>query len=257
MLGRIAVFCFATGVMMPAALAADEASVAAASDLKFALPAIVKAFEAETGATVKVTFGSSGMFATQIANGAPFDVFMSADEALVDKLNAAGLLRDAGQLYALGQLAIFAPEGSAVTCDAQLAGLKAALASGKAEKISIANPEHAPYGRAAKTALDAAGQWVDAQPHLVLGESATQALQFATSGGASVALVPAPLVEAPEFPGKGCHVRVSEKLVEPLRQRMGLLKTASKPSTDFAAFIMSGKGREILAKYGFSFAKGS
>ncbi len=256
MIREFAFFCIACCMVSPAALA-DEAKVAAASDLKFALPAVIKAFEAETGATVKVTFGSSGMFATQIANGAPFEVFMSADEALVDKLNQAGLLRDAGQLYALGQLAIFAPEGSPVTCDADLSGLKAALTSGKLTKISLANPEHAPYGRAAKTALERGGLWEDAQSRLLIGESATQALQFATEGGAPVALVPAPLVEAPEFPGKGCHVRVSEKLAEPLRQRMGLLKSASKPSIEFAAFIISSKGRDILAKYGFSFAKGS
>ncbi len=233
--------------------AADEATVAAASDLKFALPAVAKAFEAQSGKTVKLTFGSSGQFATQIANGAPFEVFLSADEQLIDKLNAAGLLRDAGQLYALGKLSVFAPEGSAVTCDADLAGLEAALASGKAGKIAIANPEHAPYGRAAKTALDTAGLWVQAQPLLVLGESATQALQFATSGGASAALVPAPLVEAPEFKEKGCHVRISDKLAVPLRQRLGVIKTAGQTAIGFAAFITSEKGRAILANYGFSF----
>jgi molybdate transport system substrate-binding protein len=233
--------------------ASDAPAIAAASDLKFALPVLAKAFEAESGQSVKLTFGSSGVLATQIANGAPFEVFLSADEALVEDLNARGLLRDAGQIYALGQLALFAPEGSAVTCDPDLAGLKGALASGKADKISIANPEHAPYGRAAKAAMEAAGFWMDAQSYMLLGESATQALQFATDGGAAAALVPAPLVEAPEFPGKGCHVRVSEQLAKPLRQRIGLAKTAGKAATDFAAFITSEKGRAILSKYGFSF----
>jgi molybdate transport system substrate-binding protein len=233
--------------------AADAPAIAAASDLKFALPVLAKAFEAESGQSIKLTFGSSGVLATQIANGAPFEVFLSADEALVEDLNGRGLLRDAGQIYALGTLAVFAPEGSSVTCDPELAGLKDTLASGKVAKISIANPEHAPYGRAAKAAMETAGLWVDVQSHLLLGESATQALQFATDGGAAAALVPAPLVEAPEFPGKGCRARLSERLAKPLRQRLALVKTAGKTAVDFAAFITSEKGRSILAKYGFSF----
>lgn len=254
-----ALVCAGLGSVSSVSLAAggptDLPTVAAASDLKFALPVLAQAFEAETGARVKLTFGSSGVLATQIANGAPFEVFMSADEALVDELNGRGVLRDAGQIYGLGQLAIFAPVGSVVTCDADLTGLKAAMAASKAGKISIANPQHAPYGRAAKAALEVAGLWKEAQSQLVLGESATQALQFATEGGAIAALIPAPLVEAPEFPGQGCHERVSERLAAPLRQRLAVMKSAGAVASAFAAFITTDKGRAILAKYGFSFPK--
>lgn len=240
--------CFA-----PACRADDAPAIAAASDLKFALPVVVKAFEAETGKSVKVTFGSSGVLATQISNGAPFEVLFSADEALVKGLFDHGLLRGEGQIYGLGRLSLYAPDGSPVTCDAELAGLKSALASGKVTKIAIANPEHAPYGRAAREALQKAALWDGVTPRLVLGENVSQALQFAVEGGADAAFAPAPLVEAPEFPGKGCHVRVSETLVAPLRQRLGVLKTAGSIATNFAAFITSAKGQAILGKYGFSF----
>ena len=247
--GVVAVWCCA-----PSCLADDGPAIAAASDLKFALPVVAKEFEAATGKSVKLTFGSSGVLATQIANGAPFELFLSADESLVKDLASRGLLRDEGQVYALGRLAVFAPFGSAVTCDADLAGLKSALNAGKVSKVAIANPEHAPYGRAAQAALQKADAWTGVSTHLVLGESATQALQFATEGGADAALVPAPLVEAPEFPGKGCHERVSEALVAPLVQRLGVVKSASAIAADFALFITSANGREILAKCGFSFA---
>lgn len=246
------IFCAVNCSVAPLCQAGDVPAIAAASDLKFVLPVIAGAFKAETGEAVTLTFGSSGVLATQIAKGAPFEVFLSADEALIADLNQRGMLHDAGAIYALGQLAVFAPEGSPVSCDAELAGLKTGLAAAGVGKIAIANPEHAPYGRAAQVALEKAGLWDTARGRLIFGESATQALQFATEGGASVALVPAPLVEAPEFPAKGCHTRVSEKLAAPLRQRMGVLKTASKAAQNFAAFITSEKGRVILAKYGFS-----
>lgn len=250
---RLAIAAGLWTALTGAATAAEAPAIAAASDLKFALPVIAKAFESETGTAVRLTFGSSGVLATQIANGAPFDVFLSADETRIDDLFARGLLRDAGQLYALGQLAIYAPERSPVGCDDDLKGLSVYLNGKGSGKIAIANPAHAPYGRTAVTALKAAELWALAEPQQVLGENAAQALAFASEGGAVAALVPAPLVEAPEFAAKGCHVRVSERLAPPLRQRLGITKTASDGGRAFAAFILSDKGRALLAKYGFSF----
>ena len=237
--------------------AAGVPLVAAAADLKFALPDIAKAFEEETGHAVKLTFGSSGQLAAQIANGAPFELFLSADETYVQSLAAKGVTRDGGALYGLGQLSLYVPENSEIQTDAELTGLKAALVAGAIGKFSIANPEHAPYGRAARDALTKAGLWTLIEPHLVLGESATQALQFVLQGGASAALVPAPLVEAPQFTGKGRHVRLAPSLVQPLHQRLVLMKSAGAVAADFAAFITSPKGRAILAKYGFSSPDGS
>ena len=253
----LAILTLCTALMPIGATAGEAARVAAASDLKFALPALGKAFEAETGQTVSLTFGSSGQLAMQIENGAPFELFLSADEAFVQGLNAKGLTRDGGALYGLGRLSLFVPDGSPISADEKLDGLKAALAAGKITKFAIANPDHAPYGRAARAALQAAGLWTDLEPHLVRGESATQALQFALEGGADGALVPAPLVEAPEFTGKGQHVSVSPALVAPLRQRLVLTKSAGPVAAAFAAFITSENGRAILAKYGFSAPDGS
>ncbi len=226
--------------------------VAAASDLKFALPELAKAFETETGLAVRLTFGSSGILATQIANGAPFELFLSADESYIAELERKGMLKNSGAVYALGNLSVFAPEGSAVTCDADLGGIRSVLISGSPIQIAIANPLHAPYGVAAMSALEAAGIAVDAKPRLLVGENVAQALLYATAGGAAVALVSAPLVEAPEFDGKGCHERVSERLVAPLRQRLALTKTAGAAAAQFAAFITSEKGLAVLARYGFS-----
>lgn len=258
---KIAMWVIAGVLALPltslAAKAGEAVLVAAAADLKFALPAVATAFEAETGKSVKLTFGSSGQFATQIENGAPFELFLSADEALVANLAAKGLTRDEGQLYALGRVSLYVPDGSPVTPDENLAGLKAALVSGTLGKFAIANPEHAPYGRAARAALQKAGLWDAIGPHLVLGENVSQALQFAETGGAGGALVSAPLVEAPEFTGKGHHVRLAAALAAPLRQRLVVLKTARPDAAEFAAFITSDKGQAILAKYGFSAPDGS
>ena len=242
-----------TGLTVTAEAHAEAAGlIAAATDLKFALPELARQFEADSGHTLTLTYGSSGVLATQIAKGAPFELFFSADEALVQDLAGQGLTRDGGTLYGLGRLSLFAPETSPVQVDAEFNGVKAALADGKILKFSIANPAHAPYGRAAREALQKAGLWEAVSPLLVLGENATQALQFATDGGADAALVPAPLVEAPEFSGKGRHVRLSGEIAAPLRQRMVLMKSAGQAATDFAAFITSDKGRAVLAKYGFS-----
>lgn len=253
----LAILTLCTALMPIGATAGEAARVAAASDLKFALPALGRAFEAETGQTVSLTFGSSGQLAAQIANSAPFELFLSADESFVKDLHAKSLTRDEGELYALGRLSLFVADGSPIAADENLDGLKAALAAGKVTKFAIANPDHAPYGRAARAALEAAGLWSKAEPLLVRGDNATQTLQFALEGGADGALVPAPLVEAPEFSGKGRHVRVNSKLVAALRQRLVVMKTASPAATAFAAFITSGKGRAILVKYGFSAPDGS
>jgi molybdate transport system substrate-binding protein len=237
--------------------AGDTPLVAAASNLQFAMPEVVKAYEAETGQTVKVTFGSSGQFATQITNGAPFDVFLSADEAMVHGLTEQGLTVDAGQLYALGLLAFYVPPSSAIKADADLEGLKDALRAGKVGKFAIASPQHAPYGRAAREALQSAGLWAEIEPKLVIGENVSQALQFVTEGGAAAGLVPLSLLVAPAMAGKGQHVIVSDALVKPLPQRMVVLKRAGPAAMAFASFITSQKGQAILAKFGFSSPAGT
>ena len=136
---------------------ADTPNVAAAADLKFALSEIAASYEKETGKAVKLSFGSSGNFARQIPQGAPFELFLSADEDYILKLAAAGLMQGDGRLYAIGRIALLVPHGSKLTADSELKDLGAALADGRVQRFAIANPEHAPYGRAARAALQRAG----------------------------------------------------------------------------------------------------
>ena len=138
---------------------ADAPRVAAAADLKFALGEIAATYAQQTGSKVQISFGSSGNFARQIPQGAPFDLFLSADEDYIFRLAAQGLLRDRGRLYAIGRIALLAPPGSPLPVDGQLRVLAATLAEGRLQRLAIANPAHAPYGRAARAALEHAGLW--------------------------------------------------------------------------------------------------
>src|SRR5215213_4045245 len=134
----------AIGGMRSTAVAAEEPAVAAAADLNAALPEVAALFNKQTGKSVKLTFGSSGNFAQQIQNGAPFQVYLSADEGYVATLNEAGLTVDEGALYAVGRIGLFQPTGSPVKADSELKDLRAALRDRRLAKFAIANPEHAP-----------------------------------------------------------------------------------------------------------------
>ena len=134
-------------------------SIAAASDLKFALDEIAARFRRDTGKTVRLTYGSSGNFYRQIQQGAPFELFLSADEEYVGRLAQEGLTVDGGARYATGRIVLFVPKGSTVKADPAIADLRAALTDGRLRRFAIANPEHAPYGRAARQALEQAGLW--------------------------------------------------------------------------------------------------
>lgn len=172
--------------------------IAAAADLKFALDAVAARFRAETGRQVAVTYGSSGNFARQLAQDAPYQVFLSADEGFVLRLVDAGKTLDRGAPYAEGRIVLFAPHGSPLKPDASLTDLKVALENGRVHKFAIANPEHAPYGRAAEEALASQGLWEKARPLLVLGENVSQAAQFATSGSTQGGIFAYSLALSPE-----------------------------------------------------------
>ena len=233
------------------ARAHEPVLVAAASDLKFALDEVLLAFRAETGIEARVTYGSSGNFARQIAQGAPFELFLSADEALVESLAARGLTRDAGDLYAIGRIVVFAPHGSPLVPDPRLENLAQRLAAEDPGRFAIANPAHAPYGRAAVQALRALGLWEAVQPRLVLGENVAQAAQFAAGGSAEGGIIAYSLALAPSVSERGSFALIPESLHEPLRQRMVLLRGASPAAAQLYACMRSARGREILSRYGF------
>ncbi|HDR46989.1 MAG TPA: molybdate ABC transporter substrate-binding protein, partial [Geoalkalibacter subterraneus] len=140
-------------MMAPSAVSAQKPAIAAAADLQFALQEIAARFQEETGLEVRLSFGSSGNFTHQIAQGAPFELFLSADENYVFYLAQKGLTRDQGTLYAIGRIVLFAPHGSPLCVDDSLQDLHAATTDGRIRRFAIANPEHAPYGRAAQAAL--------------------------------------------------------------------------------------------------------
>lgn len=236
----------------PVARAAEVPLIAAASDLQFALEAIAHRFRLETGQEVRLVFGSTGNFARQIREGAPFEMFMAADESYVHDLASDGLTRDAGALYGEGRLVLLVPKGSALAADGTLSALRDALAAGRITRFAIANPDHAPYGKRAEEALRHAGLWDQIQPHLVLGENVSQAAQFALSGNAEGGIVAYSLALSPNLAGQGQHDLIPADWHDPLLQRMVLLKGAGAVAEAFYRFVASPPAREILQLYGFA-----
>lgn len=225
--------------------------VAAAADLKFALDEIIAQFERDTGQRVRVTYGSSGNIARQIAQGAPYELFLSADEAFVVGLHGQSRTRGPGELYGIGRIALFVPDGSPLRPDPRLADLARRLADGTAGRLAIANPEHAPYGRAAEQALRSLGLWDQVRPRLVLGENVAQAAQFAASGNADGGIIAYSLALAPELRARGTYALIPDTLHAPLRQRMVLLTGATPAAERFYDYLRSPASRAILATYGF------
>jgi molybdate transport system substrate-binding protein len=233
--------------------AAGAPPIAAAADLKFALAEIAEHFEKATGRTVKLSFGSSGHFAHQLEQGAPFELFLSADENLVFRLADQGLTLDRGALYAIGRLVLFVPHGSTLQADATLNDLRAALADGRVKRFAIANPEHAPYGRAARAVLQQAGLWSAIEPKLVLGENAAQAMQFAASGSSQGGLLPLSLSRAPAIAKSGTFTLIPGEwhAREPLRQRLVRMKSAGDTARAFHDYLQQPAARAIFVRYGF------
>lgn len=239
------------------ALAQDEVPVvAAAASVKFAVTEVAEAFAAETGMKVNLAFGSTGNFFRQIREGAPFQIYMAADESYIQKLHADGLVKSEGDLYALGRVVIMVPHGSTLTPDAELDNLAEMLAAGKITRFAIASPDHAPYGVRAMQALQHKGLWDDLQPVLVLGENVSQAAQFALSGNAEGGIIAYSLALAPEVKAKGEFALIPEDWHEPLRQRMVLLDNAGPVARAFYAYMNEPAAREIMKRYGFVLPEG-
>lgn len=232
--------------------------VAAAANMQAALAELVPLFEQQQAkrlaapagaARVELTLGSSANLVRQIQQGLPVELFMSADEAFVFRLADAGLTADRGVVYATGRLVLLVPAGSRLPLDPQMAGLRSALAG--VQKFAIANPELAPYGRAAREALQTLGLWDALQGRLVLGDSIAQATQFVSTGAAQAGVTALSLVLAPEVAPRVRYVLLPDRLHTPIRQRMVLLKNASPDAQAFYDFLRSPPAQAVLAKYGF------
>lgn len=229
----------------------DVPALAAASDLKFAVEEIAEQFRALAKREVKLVFGSSGNFYRQIEQGAPFQIFMSADESFVFKLADGGRTEDRGQLYATGRIVLFAPHGSGLKVDSQLSGLKEALAAGQIRRFAIPNPEHAPYGRAAEEALKKVGLWETVRPRLIFGENVSQAAQFASGGSAEGGIFAYSLALSPQIGKLGQYVLIPEELHQPLRQRIALVKGAGDTARAFYRYLQEPAARAVFKRYGF------
>lgn len=249
---RLTLLAAALAVITPSARAQTVPTVAAASDLKFALEEVRALFERDTGQRVRLVFGSSGNFYAQLLQGAPFQMFMSADEAFVFKLADAGRTRDRGRLYAFGRIGIIVPHGSPLRADPELRDLGAALRDGRLQRFAIANPEHAPYGARAREALQALGLWKAIEPKLVFGENITQTAQFATSGSAQGGIIALSLAKAPAVASLGTFELLPERLHEPLAQRMVLMKDAPAALVEFYDYLGKPKAQEVMVRYGFT-----
>ncbi|MDH4394815.1 MAG: molybdate ABC transporter substrate-binding protein [Limnobacter sp.] len=234
------------------AYAADpQLTVAAASDLKFALEEIAVAFEHQSGKKPRLIFGSSGQFYTQIMQGAPFHLYLSADEVYVTKLHVAGKTVDQGKLYGMGRIGIFVPHRSPVKADPNLDDLAKALIDGRLNKFAIANPEHAPYGDRAMQALQHKGIWGQIKSKLVYGENITQAAQFAQSGSTQGGIIALSLAKAPAFAQQGQFALIPEGWHTPLAQRMVLIKNAPSDAHLFYTYLGTEPAQVIFKKYGF------
>jgi molybdate transport system substrate-binding protein len=229
---------------------AEELLVAAASDLAFVLPEINKAFEAKhPGVVVKVSLGSSGNFHAQILNGAPYQVFMSADEKYPRDLMASGnAVAESYNVYGTGRIALWTMKP-----EVDLSQGFPGLTNNAVNKIAIANPAHAPYGRAAEAAMKKLGVWDALQPKLVLGENIAQTAQFVQSGNVDVGVVAVSLLSSPKMNGVGRWVDVPTALYPPLVQAAVVTKAGqnSPNAREFVRFLDGAAARDLLQKYGF------
>lgn len=223
----------------------DEIVVAAAANLTDAFGELAKNFTAQTGIRVTYSFGATADLAKQIENGAPFDLFASADLKHVNQLEQKKLLTPgAHALYARGKLVLWTPPESKI----QITRLED-LTRPEIIKIAIAKPDLAPYGQAAVEALRAANLWAQAEPKAVYAQNVAQAKQFASTGNADVAFLPRALVKAHE----GTTIEIDASLHQPIDQALGIVKASGKQSSAkrFMDFVLSDQGQTLLESYGY------
>lgn len=226
--------------------------VAAASDLRFAMEELVDGWVTRNPASpIDVVYGSSGSFFAQISQGAPFDAFFSADAEYPRELERAGLAEPGStRLYGIGRIVAWVPATSAA--DIETRGL-AALADPSVATVAIANPDHAPYGRAAIAALTSAGVLEAVQPKLVLGDSVSQAAQFVETGAADAGIIALSLALAPALVDRGRYAVVPPDAYPPLEQGAVVPLAAAQPeaASAFLDFVLGPEGRAVLDRYGF------
>ena len=235
----------------PRPFAAEKLTIAAASDLKFCLDEIVTAFKrSHMGADIDVIYGSSGNFKTQIEQGAPFDLYFSADIGYPKKLEEAGLIVPGSVYrYAIGRIVLWTNHASRRDVSKGMDVLR----DPAVKKIAIANPKHAPYGRAAVAAMQHFKVYDEAKDRLVLGENISQAAQFIESGACDVGVIALSLALAPTMKAAGTYWEIPSDAHPPLEQGAAILKSSKQQETakQFLEFMRGSQGQEIMKRYGF------
>lgn len=246
-------WCFLLSVCscfcQPAAAAQTPVRVAAASNLKFVLDELVRLYRVEhPEITIQMTYGASGKLATQIQQGAPFDLFLSADKRHANELWKRGLCIAAPQVFARGRLVLWSRNED--VSKLQLSDLRAP----RFARIAIANPRHAPYGQVARQAMKNSGVWNELEGRLVFGENVAQATQFVRSRNAQVGIIALSLVIHPELASEGGHALVPESLHQPLEQVWVVMKASTQSSIaeQFAHFLQAPSSQGLLQEFGFS-----
>lgn len=226
-------------------------TVSAAANLESAFGEVSRAFEKQTGSRVTYNFGSTGQLAQQIAQGAPVDVFVAADRATIDDLAARGfLLPDSVHLYARGEIVLYVRASSTIS----FKGLED-LTRPEIRRIAIANPDRAPYGRAAIQALERQGIWNVVRERLVLTENIQQTKQYVDTGNVDAAITARSLI----FGAPGIWVSIPKDLYTPIEQALGIVKGTRNPreARAFGDFLLGEQGRTILARYGYGLPGGN
>jgi molybdate transport system substrate-binding protein len=242
---------FATCHAIAPAQATGRVLVAAASDLQLVFPKLADAFAHAAGLTATVSFSSTGNIARQIRQGAPFEVFLAADESFIDSLARDGVIAARGAAYARGQLSVVVSRRHALSATPTLAAVAAAAASDRSFRVAIANPEIAPYGQRALEAMVSQGVADALKPRLVYGETVAQALQFVATGAAVAGLVGSSLTTAPQIADALVASTVPQAWHSPLIQRLAVTRKGGENAHRFAEFMTGNAAKSILTASGF------
>ena len=243
---------FGLGLLQPSAAWCNDLTIAAASDLNFAFKELVAEFEKRTGHHVKLSLGSSGNFFSQIQNGAPYDLYFSADIGYPKKLEEAGhALPGSLYKYAVGRIVLWTPAHSPL--ELEKFGMDVLL-DPSIKRIAIANPKHAPYGRAAVAAMQHFKVHERAKDKLVLGENVSQAAQFVESGASDIGIVALSLALAPSMKASGKYWEIPAEAHPPLEQGAVILKNSKNQGVAklFVDYMKGPQGQEIMRRYGFT-----
>jgi molybdate transport system substrate-binding protein len=252
-LGQIAVLVIA---FVSQLAAAQEITVAAAADLQFAMEDVTARFQKETGKTVKVIYGSSGNFFQQIQNGAPFDLFFSANLDYPKKLEAARLIEPGSfYQYATGKIVIWVRNESKL----DLSSGMQVLLDPSVKKIAVANPQHAPYGQAAVAAMQKENIYDKVKDKFVLGENISQTASFVVSGSADTGIVALSLALSPNMKGKGRYAEIPASEYPPIEQACVILGSSKNKDTarQFVSFVKTSAIGDLLKSYGFDVQTGA